>query len=257
MHIILQPTSGQEKTTEDVATDKGSAEQQEDAAQAETEEQQQVTDDQQVTPTDPEPEPQPEAEPEPETQPESQPEPEQTTTSSEEEPKPDVATAVPEEKPEVEEAVKDKKVSETEVAELPKDSPVDTEVVVDVKPDTVEETEAVNKEEEVKEKPKASAVLRNKVRSADPREGVDMAIGESGITKTDPITVGKMFRDTVSKCPEHVALRFKDVEAGVWKEYTYTQYYQLCVQAAKSFLKVKSTIFMYNKCICIVCEHAS
>ena len=244
MHIILQPTSGQEKTTEDVATDKGSAEQQEDAAQAETEEQQQVTDDQQVTPTDPEPEPQPE----------SQPEPEQTTTSSEEEPKPDVATAVPEEKPEVEEAVKDQKVSETEVAELPKDSPVDTEVVVDVKPDTVEETEAV---EEVKEKPKASAVLRNKVRSADPREGVDMAIGESGITKTDPITVGKMFRDTVSKCPEHVALRFKDVEAGVWKEYTYTQYYQLCVQAAKSFLKVKSTIFMYNKCICIVCEHAS
>ena len=106
--------------------------------------------------------------------------------------------------------------------------------------DTAEQQEAVEKDEdeEVKEKPKASAVPRSKVRSTNPREGVDLAIGESEVAKSKPITIGQMFRETVRKSPDHAALKFKDVEAGVWKEYTYTQYYNLCVQAAKSFLKV-------------------
>ena len=77
---------------------------------------------------------------------------------------------------------------------------------------------------------------RRKVRTTVPGEGVDLLIGESGIEAAEPITVGKMFQETVAKYPTHPALRYK--EGGEWKTITYSEYYNLSIKAAKAFLKV-------------------
>jgi len=58
-----------------------------------------------------------------------------------------------------------------------------------------------------------------------------------GIELEEPITVGQLFKKTVEKFPKHSALEYK--EDGKWKTFTYTKYYDLCVRAAKSFLKVR------------------
>ena len=90
-------------------------------------------------------------------------------------------------------------------------------------------------EEEVKAKPLRSS-LRRKLWTVDPKEGVDLAMGESGIEADEPITVGQMFQETVSKYPDHPALRYK--VDGTWSSITYSEYYKHCIRAAKSFLKV-------------------
>ena len=64
-----------------------------------------------------------------------------------------------------------------------------------------------------------------------------MAIGETGIEAEKPITVGELFKDVVARFPIHPALKYK--EDRTWKTITYTEYYDLCIQAAKSFLKVR------------------
>ena len=92
-------------------------------------------------------------------------------------------------------------------------------------------------EEEAKPKPSLS---RTKVRCTDPANGPDIAMGESGLAAEDPITIPEMFKATVSKIPEHPALRFKTSE-DTWSEYSYQEYYDLTVAAAKSFLKVSYT----------------
>ena len=50
-------------------------------------------------------------------------------------------------------------------------------------------------------------------------------------------TVGQLFKQTVEKFPMHPALKYK--EGGIWKTITYTGYYDHCIKAAKSFLKVR------------------
>ena len=50
-------------------------------------------------------------------------------------------------------------------------------------------------------------------------------------------TVGQIFKETVEKFPMHPALKHKEDET--WKTITYTGYYNLCIKAAKSFLKVR------------------
>ena len=94
------------------------------------------------------------------------------------------------------------------------------------------------KEEEDEEEPKPKPrPVRTKVRSCVPEIGVDLAIGESGIEAEEPITVGQLFKNTLEKFPTHPALNYK--EDGAWKTITYTGYYELCIKAAKSFLKVR------------------
>ena len=85
-----------------------------------------------------------------------------------------------------------------------------------------------------------------KVRTTVPYEGVDLLIGESGIEAAEPITVGKMFQDTVAKYPAHPALRYK--EGGEWKTITYSEYYNLSIKAAKAFLKVSWNFEGITKC---------
>ena len=89
-------------------------------------------------------------------------------------------------------------------------------------------------DEEPKSKPHPS---RTKVRTWNPYEKVDLATGKSGIEAEEPITIGQLFMDAVDRFPKHPALKYK--EDGKWKAITYTDYYDLCIKAAKSFLKVR------------------
>ena len=70
-----------------------------------------------------------------------------------------------------------------------------------------------------------------------PDEVVDLAIGESGIEAEKPITVGQLFKNAVERFHLHPALKYK--EDGEWKTITYLAYYNCCIKAAKSFLKVR------------------
>ena len=78
----------------------------------------------------------------------------------------------------------------------------------------------------------------------NPDEEVDLAIGESGIEAEEPMTVGQLFKSAVEKFPTHDALKYK--ENGIWKAITYAEYYNHCIRAAKSFLKVR----IHVSCIC-------
>lgn len=52
-------------------------------------------------------------------------------------------------------------------------------------------------------------------------------------------TIGEVFRDTKSSFPNHPALKYKEGRDGEWKTITYTEYYDCCIKAAKSFLEVR------------------
>ena len=108
-------------------------------------------------------------------------------------------------------------------------------------PETRETEEATapaekGKEEDEEPKPKPHPA-RTRVRSCVPNVGIDLAIGESGVEAEEPITVGQLFKTTVERFPTHPALKYK--EDGTWKTITYTGYYEFCIRAAKSFLKVR------------------
>ena len=78
---------------------------------------------------------------------------------------------------------------------------------------------------------------RTKYFSLQPDDPVELLIGESGITAEEPISVGAFFKEAVRNYPDTTALGYKG-EDGEWVKLTYTQYYDMCVRAAKSFLKV-------------------
>ena len=98
----------------------------------------------------------------------------------------------------------------------------------------MEKQEKKEDDEEPKPKPLPA---RTKVRTWNPDEVVDLAIGESGIEAEEPKTVGQLFKNAVDRFPDHPALKYK--EDGEWKAITYTKYYNLCITAARSFLKVR------------------
>ena len=92
-------------------------------------------------------------------------------------------------------------------------------------------------ETEEGEEPKPKPLpRRQRVRSCDPTVGIDLAMEPKGLASEEPTTIGRVFRETVAKVPDHPALRYK--EEGEWKTITYSQYYSNCVRVAKSFLKV-------------------
>ena len=78
---------------------------------------------------------------------------------------------------------------------------------------------------------------RRKQWTTSPAEGVDLLIGEAGMEAEAPTTVGRMFKDTAERLPDHPAHMYK--ENDEWKAITYKQYYDRCITAAKSFLKVR------------------
>ncbi|KAL7828954.1 hypothetical protein SRHO_G00325880 [Serrasalmus rhombeus] len=69
------------------------------------------------------------------------------------------------------------------------------------------------------------------------REGeVKLRMGDSGPAAVPPVTVHQAFTRTVKRFGSYTALGWKDGEQ--WKKYSYTEYYQACRTAAKSFLKL-------------------
>ena len=83
---------------------------------------------------------------------------------------------------------------------------------------------------------KIDCPIRTHFRTTNPMDEIDIAMGTEGLKAAEPITIGQLFKDTVSKIPDHPALRFKEGED--WKTLSYSEYYQHSVRAAKSFLKV-------------------
>ena len=88
--------------------------------------------------------------------------------------------------------------------------------------------------------------VRTHYRTTNPSDGIDIAMGTEGLAAVEPITVGQMFKDTVSKIPNNAALRFR--ENDEWKDISYSVYYDLVIMAAKSFLKVSP----YYKGACLL-----
>ena len=78
--------------------------------------------------------------------------------------------------------------------------------------------------------------VRTHFRTTNPMDEIDIAMGTEGLKAAEPITIGQLFKDTVSKIPDHPALRYREGED--WKTISYSEYYQHSVRAAKSFLKV-------------------
>ena len=65
---------------------------------------------------------------------------------------------------------------------------------------------------------------------------MDLALGTGKLEDKEPITVGKLFQDTVARIPNIAAMKYKI--DGNWREIIYSDYYQMVIQAAKSFIKV-------------------
>lgn len=81
---------------------------------------------------------------------------------------------------------------------------------------------------------------RVKFYTSDPKEKVDIAMGESGLAASEPLTVGEIMQRVVVRVPLHVALRYKT--GGRWRDITYRDYYIQCITAAKSFIKVGTIV---------------
>ena len=92
-------------------------------------------------------------------------------------------------------------------------------------------------------------ICRCKVRTADPSDGPEIALELSGLAAEEPLTIGAMMQQTVSRVPNHVALCYQVEQT--WMSITYQQYYDMCIAAAKSFLKVSPielVVCLYNVC---------
>lgn len=68
-----------------------------------------------------------------------------------------------------------------------------------------------------------------------------LQVAPSGPGSLPPVTVCDAFQKTVSKNPGHFALKVKRGEAGdcgVWKSWTYREYYDCVTSTAKSMIKL-------------------
>jgi long-chain-fatty-acid--CoA ligase ACSBG len=77
---------------------------------------------------------------------------------------------------------------------------------------------------------------RVRFHTSNPAETVDIAMEESGLAACEPLTVGQLMQRTVVRVPHRVALRYKTRDT--WKDVTYRDYYNQCIAAAKSFIKL-------------------
>ena len=78
---------------------------------------------------------------------------------------------------------------------------------------------------------------RSRSRTSDPKLGVDLAMGKGKLQDLEPLTVGQLFKQTVGYLPTRPALKYK--VKGEWNTINYTEYYNMVIKAAKSFVKVR------------------
>lgn len=67
-------------------------------------------------------------------------------------------------------------------------------------------------------------------------EAVKLRMSDTGPLAVKPISIPTMFQETVRKHPQGLALAHK--RKGEWVKWTYKQYYDDVIKAAKSFIKV-------------------
>lgn len=80
------------------------------------------------------------------------------------------------------------------------------------------------------------------MRSSKPHEPLQILRSGKGFEIADPVTVGKMFQDTVKMFPKMTALCFKETGDIDWKEMSFTEYYSFTTLAARSLLKVYNNL---------------
>ena len=128
------------------------------------------------------------------------------------------------------------------VAEKPKNVVEDSVAAQDK---TEEKKEELRPEEEVVRKSsRPLSPKRSQIYTIDPAIPIELDIGLEGISATEPLAIGHLLQRTKKKFPEYLAMANKNGES--WKIVTYSEYYDLCIRAAKSFLKV-------NHRACILC----
>jgi len=66
-----------------------------------------------------------------------------------------------------------------------------------------------------------------------------------GMNSLEPKTIGQIFKETVAEFPDRNSLGYKDGEE--WKYIKFPQYYDMCIAAAKSFIKV--SICIKTQCV--------
>ncbi|XP_019848922.1 PREDICTED: long-chain-fatty-acid--CoA ligase ACSBG2-like [Amphimedon queenslandica] len=74
--------------------------------------------------------------------------------------------------------------------------------------------------------------------ATEPDQEVSVKISLSGPGSLPPTTVCEAFKKTVLKYPGHLALKVKRGESGIWKSWTYREYYDSVSGAAKSMVKL-------------------
>ena len=74
---------------------------------------------------------------------------------------------------------------------------------------------------------------------------MQIAVGKSGISALQPITIPHFIKRTVDKLPDGEALHWKDNKDGPWQSVTYAEYLKLIYDAAKSFLKVYIVVYSF------------
>jgi hypothetical protein len=79
-------------------------------------------------------------------------------------------------------------------------------------------------------------------------KGVKLRLTEE-TSKYKPITVYDMFSETVNKRPDALALAFKSKNDPDWNKITFKQYWEICRNAAKSFIKLGLNV---NQCVGII-----
>jgi long-chain-fatty-acid--CoA ligase ACSBG len=72
--------------------------------------------------------------------------------------------------------------------------------------------------------------------SCDPSVGVTIQMGGAGAAAETPLTIFDMFHRTLAINGDNIALSVK--RAGKWIKWTYSQYYQSCINVAKAFIKL-------------------
>ncbi len=67
---------------------------------------------------------------------------------------------------------------------------------------------------------------------------MELALGKGRLQDLPPKTVVEVFKSTVDRIPDTDALKYQQKSGDEWQSISYSQYYDMVIQAAKSFIKV-------------------
>ena len=80
---------------------------------------------------------------------------------------------------------------------------------------------------------------------------MNSAVGESGVSALQSMTIPQFLKRTVGETPDGKALCWKDNKEDPWQSLTFTQYMKLIYDTVKSFLKVSYPWFTFCMCCCV------